>query len=428
MDTLFIVMRFIVFELLGQAAILVGLMSCVGLALQKKPATTVIGGTIKTIVGFLIFGIGAGAAVFALDNFQTLFATGFGLTGVLPLAEAVTGLAQQQFGTVIALIMVFGFIVNLIVARITPFKYIFLTGQHNLFLAALLTVSLKAVGLSSFLAVIVGSMILGFAGAIYPAIAQPFFRKVIGNDEFAMGHYCTLTYALSGWLGSKVGDAQRSTERLKLPGWLGIFRDYVVSIALSITIFYYISAFVAGREAVESAAGGTHWLVFPLIQALTFAGAVYVIITGVRMLLGEIVPAFVGISEKFIPDARPALDCPVSFPYAPTATVVGFLSAYVGGLVCMGIFSVIGAPVIIPVAIPYFFIGATSGVFGNATGGWKGAVVGGFVTGIVIAVGPALLFPVMAQMGLEGSSFPEPDFVVLGLAIWYIGRLFGGAS
>jgi ascorbate PTS system EIIC component len=275
---------------------------------------------------------------------------------------------------------------------------------------------------------IVGSIILGFAAAIYPAIAQPFFRKVIGNDEFAMGHYCTLTYALSGWLGSKVGDPDQSTEKLKLPGWLGIFRDYVVSISLSITIFYYLSAFAAGQEAVEAAAGGTHWLVFPLIQALTFAGAVYVIITGVRMLLGEIVPAFVGISEKVIPNARPALDCPVAFPYAPTATVVGFLSAYAGGLVCMGIFSAVGAPVIIPVAIPYFFIGATAGVFGNATGGWKGAVVGGFVTGVVIAVGPALLFPVMAQMGLEGSSFPEPDFVVIGLAIWYIGRLFGGAS
>ena len=422
------VVRFIVFQLLGQAALLVGLMSCIGLILQKKRPTVVIGGTVKTIVGFLIFGIGSGAAVVALDNFQKLFAKGFGLQGVLPLAEAVTGLAQKNFGTIIALIMVFGFLVNLLVARISPFKFIFLTGQHNLFLAALLSVSLKAVGFSDVGAVIVGSIILGIAAAVFPAIAHKAMKRVTGTDELAIGHYCTLAYAFSGWIGSKVGDPEQSTEKLKLPGWLSIFKDYIVSIALSITIFYYISALKAGREAVEAASGGMHWLVFPLMQSLIFTGAVYVIITGVRLLLSEVVPAFVGISEKFIPNAKPALDCPVVFPYAPTATVLGFISAYVAGLICMGIFTLIGAVVIIPVAIPYFFIGATAGVFGNASGGWKGAIVGGFVTGIFIAVGPALLYPVMSAMGLHGTSFPETDFGVLGLGIYYIGKLVGAIN
>ena len=142
------------------------------------------------------------------------------------------------------------------------------------------------------------------------------------------------------------------------------------------------------------------------------------------MLLSEIVPAFVGISEKLIPDVKPALDCPVVFPYAPTATVVGFISAYIGGLICMFIFAALKTTVIIPVAIPYFFIGATAGVFGNATGGWKGAIAGGFVTGILIAVGPALLYPIMEQIGLSGTTFPETDFVALGLVIYYLGKMF----
>ena len=62
--------KIIVFDLLGQAAILVGLMSLIGLLLQKKPATKVISGTIKTIVGFLIFSGGGAMAVKALDSFQ----------------------------------------------------------------------------------------------------------------------------------------------------------------------------------------------------------------------------------------------------------------------------------------------------------------------------------------------------------------------
>lgn len=160
-------------------------------------------------------------------------------------------------------------------------------------------------------------------------------------------------------------------------------------------------------------------------MALTFTAGLYGIITGVRMFLGEIVPAFVGISEKFIPNAKPALDCPVVFPYAPTATVLGFISAYVAGLICMGIMAAMGGTVIIPVAIPYFFIGATAGVFGNATGGWKGCIVGAFLAGILIAVGPAIIYPIMTSVGLSGTSFPETDFNLIGIIFKLIGTVTG---
>ena len=147
--------------------------------------------------------------------------------------------------------------------------------------------------------------------------------------------------------------------------------------------------------------------------------------TGVRLFLGEIVPAFVGISEKLIPGAKPALDCPVVFPYAPTATVIGFLSAYLAGIICMILMAIFKTTVIIPVAIPYFFIGATAGVFGNATGGLKGCIIGSFVTGILIAVGPMLVYPIMQQVGLNGTCFPETDFNILGIIFNWIGKILG---
>lgn len=419
------ILQFIVFDVLGQSSLLVGMMSAIGLILQKKNPTQIITGTLKTIVGFLIFGVGSSAASGALNSFQTLFTTGFNVEGVLPLAEAVTALAQEQFPLVIALIMVIGFIVNLIVARITPFKYIFLTGQHNLYLAALGAILFKALGCSDIVTIALGSIILGICAALYPALCQRYMRKITGSDDIAMGHYCTIAYAASGWIGSKVGDPKDSTEKLKLPKWLAIFKDYVVSIALTMGIFYYIAAVAAGPDAVKELSGGIHWLVFPLIQSLTFTAGLYVIITGVRMFLGEMVPAFVGISEKLIPNAKPALDCPVVFPYGPTATILGFISAYIAGLLCMFVFAALKMPVIIPVALPYFFIGATAGVFGNATGGWKGCIAGGFVTGILIAVGPALIYPVMGAVGLAGSSFPETDFNFVGLIVYNIGRLLG---
>lgn len=417
------ILRFIVFDILGVTPLLVGFIAMAGLIIQRKAIEKVLSGTFKTIVGFLVFAGGAGLAVTSLGNFQTLFSEGFGLKGVMPLAEALTGLAQTKFAMNVSLIMVLGFAWNLLFARLTPFKYIFLTGQHNLYLSALLTVTLKALGYGDIVTIIVGSVLLGLAACIYPAIAQPWMRKITGNDEIAMGHYVTLAYAISGWIGSKVGDPRQSTEKLNLPGWLGIFKDYIVSVSISVTVFYYIAALAAGKTAVHAAAGGMHWLVYPLYQSLTFTASLYIIITGVRLLLSEIVPAFLGISEKFIPNSKPALDCPVVFPYAPTATVLGFISSFIGGLVVMGVLAVIGQTVIIPVAIPYFFIGATAAVFGNASGGWKGAVAGSFITGILIGIGPALIYPIMESVGLSGTSFPETDFVALGLIVYYIGKM-----
>ncbi|MEK4298193.1 PTS ascorbate transporter subunit IIC [Oceanobacillus sp. FSL W8-0428] len=419
-------LRAFAIDLLGTAAILVGLMAFIGLVLQKKPFDETLTGTLKTIVGFLIFSIGSGAAVLSLDSFQALFGEGFGLDGVLPLAEAVTALAQDRFGTVVSLVMLFGFLFNLLFARITPFKYIFLTGQHNLYFAALLTVILKALDASNFTIVAVGGVILGLAACLFPAIAQPYMRKITGDDEIALGHYVSVGYAISGWVGSKVGKPEDTTENLKLPKWLSMFKDYVVGVSITIIIFFYVATFAAGPQFVETISEGTNWLVYPLIQGLTFAAALYVIITGVRMLLGEIVNAFVGISEKLIPNAKPALDCPVVFPFAPTATVIGFLSAYAGGLLCMFLFGILEMSVIIPVAVPYFFIGATAGVFGNATGGWKGAMAGSFVVGILIAIGPAIIYPIMANIGLVGTAFPETDFTIVGLLVYYIGKLILG--
>lgn len=414
------ILYFLVYDLLGTSSILVGFIAMFGLILQKKSWDKVAIGTIKTIVGFVIFSAGSSLATSSLNSFQTLFTKAFNLEGVLPLAEAVTALAQNKFGSIVALIMVAGFIANLIVARFTPLKYIFLTGQHNLYLAALLTVIFKANGVSDGLTIFLGAVILGVSAALFPAIAQKGMRKITGEDELAMGHYVTIAYALSSFIGSKVGNPKDSTEKLKLPSWLMIFKDYIVSVTLSVAVFYYISAFIAGKENVEALSGGVSWILFPFLQSLSFAASLFIIITGVRMVLGEIVSAFVGISEKLIPNAKPALDCPVVFQYAPTATVLGFLSAYIGGLICIPIFVLLKTPVIIPVAVPYFFIGATAGVFGNASGGWKGAIVGGFITGILIAVGPALIYPIMSSIGLTGTSFPETDFVSVGLILNFI--------
>ena len=51
------VLQFVVYDILGQASLLIGLLAMAGLLIQRKPADKVISGTIKTIVGFLILSL-----------------------------------------------------------------------------------------------------------------------------------------------------------------------------------------------------------------------------------------------------------------------------------------------------------------------------------------------------------------------------------
>lgn len=417
----------VIISLLSNAGILVGLISMIGLILQKKSADDVIKGTAKTIIGFLVFGIGSSALGGALGNFNTLFQTGFGITGVVTQVEAATALAQNEFGTIVAIVMVIGFAMNLLFARFTPFKNIFLTGQHSLYFACVLTLVLKASNLGNVPTIIIGGILLGFCAAALPGLCQKYMRKITGNDALAIGHYNHLAYAFSGFLGGLVGDPEKSTENFKFPKWLSLFRDFIMCVAIVMVILFYVAALAAGREVTQGLAGSVHWLVFPFLQGLQFAAGMHVLITGVRMFISEITAAFVAISEKYIPNSRPAVDCPAVFPFAPTAVILGFISAYAAGLVAMtGMILAKSSIVMIPSASIAFFSGGTAGVFGNATGGWKGCIAGSFVAGILLVTLPLMLYPVFAELGIVGASFPNVDYNIIGTILYKITQLIGG--
>jgi len=189
-------------------------------------------------------------------------------------------------------------------------------------------------------------------------------------------------------------------------------------------IIFIIGALAAGPTYVqEKLSGGQNFLVFAIIQGLTFTAGVAVILQGVRMILAEIVPAFQGIASKIVPQAKPALDCPVTFPFAPTAVLVGFISSFIAGIIGMLILGAIGATVIVPGLVPHFFVGGTAGVFGNATGGRRGCILGAFINGLIITFGAALLLPVLGDLGFANTTFGDSDFQWVGILVGTIARL-----
>lgn len=425
-------------QILSTPAVLVGLIALIGLLAQKKPIEVVIKGTIKTILGFLVIGAGANVLVGALNYFGAMFNFGFGVNGVVPNNEAIVSLALNTYAQTTAYIMAFGMLANIILARFSRLKYIFLTGHHTLYMAALIAVVLTVGGLTGWQLILAGSALLGLTMAIFPAMAQKTMVKITGDDSIAFGHFGTLGYVFSAWLGSLFGKGSASTEDIKFPKSLSFLRDTSVAISLTMFIFFLIVSVKAITTTgyAEAAAldanltMGQHWFIFSLIQALTFAGGVYVVLAGVRLVLAEIVPAFRGISEKIVPDAKPALDCPVVFPYAENAVLLGFLVSFLGGIVGLGILSLMGGTLalILPGVIPHFFCGATAGVFGNATGGRRGAIIGAFGHGLLITFLPAFLMPVMGSLGFAQTTFSDADFTVVGIIFGNIANFVQGTG
>ncbi|MEU7645065.1 PTS ascorbate transporter subunit IIC [Streptomyces huasconensis] len=440
MDWLVSTAEFLVNEVLSQPAYLIGLITAAGLIALKKSAGQIVGGAIKATLGFLLIGAGATLVVGALAPLGEMIQGATGAHGVIPTNEAIVGIAQEQYGARVAWLMILGFAVSLLLARFTPLRYVFLTGHHMLFMATLLTVVLAISGQTSWVVVVVGGVLLGILLVAMPAFAHPWTKRVTGNDTVAIGHFGTAGYIAAGVTGRLVGRRSRSTEEMNLPEGLRFLRDSMVATALSMVLIHVIVSLVflakAGKETAfkafgENGAAGASgvgdYVMQSVMQGLQFGIAVAVILFGVRTILGELVPAFQGIARKLVPGAVPSLDAPIVFPYAQNAVLVGFVSSFLGGLVSLGLLAWIfhpafGLALVLPGLVPHFFTGGAAGVYGNATGGRRGAALGAFVNGVLITFLPALLLKVLGAFGEENTTFGDADFGWFGTLIGYAAK------
>lgn len=410
-------------QIFSEPSILVALIALVGLLLQRKPGADIMKGTVKTFVGFLVLSAGAAVVVAALDPFGDMFSEVFGVQGIVPNNEAIVGPVLQEYGTAAALIFFFGMVVNVILARITRFKYIYLSGHVALYQSAMIAVILIVAGFSTWEAILWGSIAEAIITTVSPAVVQPFMRQVTGKDNVALGHTGGFGIALSGLVARLTkGDPENSTEKLKVPKSLGFVRDSTVVVALSMGIIFIVVALFAGPSYVQdNISDGQNYILWAVMSAGQFAAGVFIILAGVRVILAEIVPAFKGISEKLVPDVKPALDVPITFTFAPNAVMVGFLSSLVAGLIGMGVLGMLGTAVIIPGIVAHFMTGGASGVIGNAVGGRRGAVLGAFANGILITLVPLLLLPLLGDIGNANATFGDSDYGVIGLYLGWLG-------
>lgn len=422
------IINFIINNILTQAGITLALIAMIGLIAQKKSVGQTISGTMKTLLGFQVLSAGSAIIVASLTYFGKIFTEGFHMQGIIPSIEAVNGQAMNEIGlgSEIAFTFLAIFVVNIILARITKWKYIFLTGQALLWMSTMCTVFGYFAGLRGAALIIVGGIIGGIFAVAMPAIAQPIVRKITGNNEIALGHFCTIGYIFEAAIAKLVGDPEKSVEKVELPKAFEFLQDTYLSVMVVMVPLYIVTAAFAGEVFCQPLSGNTNYLVFSFMQSIQFVVGVYVLLAGVRLILAEIVPAFRGIAMKIVPNAIPALDCPVLFPFSPNAVIVGFVTTTIGTVIAMFTLPMVGLAMILPGMLTNFFAGGTAGVFGNAVGGKRGAIIGGICHGFFITLLPALLVAIFNQLGFVNATATDVDTVTAALLYaWILTPIFG---
>lgn len=423
------ILMYLINNVFNQAVFVIGMVVFLGMLVQKTEMSKIIASTVKTMIGFLLINTGGQTLGAALLPLQPMLIKVFRLQVKVQDLGAAQAESLGDIGSEMALIFAFGFLMNILLARITKFKYVHLSAHVSFFFSGLIAAALKfGTNLSFIPLVLLGAVLLGSYMTFTCAYVAPLMKNIKGGEGFTLAHSSSCGIWLAAKIGGLVGNKEKDLEDIKIPKKLNFLREMTIALTVVMTLMFFVISLISGPGwVVQQVSEGRDIISFSLLNGLQFGLWITVIITGVRMLLSEIIPAFHGIADKVIPNAVPGLDVPLLFPNYPTSVIFGFLVSLAAGFIGMGILGAVNYPVVVfPALIPTFFTGAVTAIFGNSTGGIRGAFAGSFLNGLILIIGQALLLPMIGTYAPIMRILSETDYCLYGPLLGGVLKLLGG--
>ncbi len=426
------ILNFIVYQILSNETIFLGLVALIGLLLQKKKFPQVVDGTVKTIIGLTVLTSGAGILISSLSPVVNKLNSTLHVKGVLPTNDAVFGVVVR-FNTIAkdtVITFLLAFMLHLVLVRLSrnkDFKNAYLTAHLALYHAAFMNVTLPTVlHTNDFWTVVIATVLNAVYYTYSPAIPRRIARAWM-HDVSTLGFMDQVGSLLATWIGKVFGsqDPNQDADQMKLPKWAAMFRDNTIMLFVLMPLIFIGIGLAVGKTGIQSLIGNsadaTNWILWLMLQGVAFTAGVVILLQGVRMFIGSIVPAFKGISDKFLPGAIPALDAPTIFPYSPMGGMFGFLGSTVGCILVTFLTIIFHSPVIVfPSPIIMYFDGNVMGIFGNKAGGWRGAIAAGFITGMISSAAVILFYPLTGAVYGSGLTWSNIDYALVWMPLMYL--------
>jgi len=409
---------------LASPMVVLGVVALIGLIILKKPVGEIISGVLKTMMGYTVLSAGTGIIGDPITLLTGLVQTIMKTDGaVLPLYWAVTGESMKLWGTEASLMFVIGFVLNMILARVTKFKYLALTVHLQLFWTGFMACIMATAGFNSTSIIIIGGIITGIYYWVATGISAHYIRDY--TDEHANFTPSVVGVIVAGESARLFQKNKIDTENINYPEWMEFLKDSTLACVVSVLLMNIVFAIIAGPSVVAEYAGTTPVPLYIVTMAITFGGGIAVILYGVRMMLSELIPAFSGIAEKFLPNVILGLDYPTAYPYAGTSVMFGFVFSLLGSIVGTIVMALVGvSPVVVPGVQINFFEGALIGVYANARGGLKNVIFSSFICGFALQFLVAFTFPLTGQLMATNGAYEAIDFNTIGLLLAKLFNLF----
>lgn len=434
-------------QIFGQPFLLMAIVVFIGYVAMKQNIGKAILGATKAAIGILVMGMGSGALIANFGKLLTALQTATGIQGAglntyptmtasyekmdLVLGEG-TGASWGIYTLLVA------FILNLVMVglrKFTKIRAVYLTGNAMIVQAGISTyIVWRFLGLGMIPTVIIAAIITALYWGIFSTLLITPTRAITGAD-FTVAHQQMFVNYVAYKVAPKIGDPKKDDiEKKKMPASLNFLQDNIIATALVMFISAAVIMLIIGQEQIDwlrgaeglNQAGLKNNIVFLVWIGVTLTANIVVLLSGVRMFVGELMMSFKGISEKLLPGAVAGVDCAAIFAFAPKSVVLGLLFGILGQVLGLLGLAVFKSPIfLVPGFIPLFFDNATIAVFANKFGGWKAAAIICTLNGLIQIFGSALAVNMMELTWWQGSADYATVWVVIIAIFQGIGKLLG---
>lgn len=389
--------------------------------LKSKKVRAIADSAIKAVIGYYLVAIGASITPYSTASLQKMMQALFQCSGGIMNTETYFANLFIGYGQIAIAILFLSFAINVLLARVTRLKGIYLTAHHLLYLS-LITAVVFTTGteLPMYGIMAIGALCTGVFAWLCVATARPVIQKATDDQTVSMAHSNIGAVLIGAGIGSlmKKNDADapaRKASQIKsIPGIA----------AATVFIVYLIMYIMLGADRAAAILGNVGVMGI-LKHSLLYGAQIALLLYGIRMLLSPVIEIFWDISHRFVPGMWKGLDASILIGYQPDAWYRGFAACCIGGwigTVALLILHASYVPIMSPTSA--YFTGGVAGVCGYKLGSRRACMIAGFISGIVMVALIAVTASFTGVGNESGIIFGEAQYGLFTMILRFILSLF----